>query len=164
MSQPPAIIVLYTVAVTILSATFFALWLAYLPNLPADALNSASDDALRETFVKTIVLMLAAGTLGGCLYNFRGLTKHSADSDYTVDHNLSYYLRPMSGGISGIVVFFLLLGGAITFNIGTDGTSSSWATLSERMPFIAFALLAGYGSHEFMSKLKDIAKSFFAVR
>jgi hypothetical protein len=32
------------------------------------------------------------------------------------------------------------------------------------MPYIAFSLLAGYGSNEFMMKLKDLADSLFALK
>ena len=105
--------------------------------------------------------MFSAGAMGGCLYNFRGLTKHSAEEDYAEGYNLSYYLRPVAGGVSGLMAFFLLLGGALTLNIGA--TSMSWATLQGRMPYVALAILAGYGSHEFMLKLKDLAESVFAL-
>jgi len=33
-----------------------------------------------------------------------------------------------------------------------------------RMPYVAFALLAGYASHEYMLKMKDLAESLFAPR
>ena len=57
---------------------------------------------------------------GGCLYNFRGLTKHSTDQDFSEAYNLSYYLSPIAGAISGLLVFFLLMGGALTLSIGTN--------------------------------------------
>ena len=103
------------------------------------------------------------GVLGGCLYNLRGLIKHSTARDFETVYALSYYLRPISGGISGLVVFFLLLGGAITLNVD-GGATYAWASLLGRMPYIAFSLLAGFGSHEFMLKLKDLADAFFALR
>lgn len=39
-----------------------------------------------------------------------------------------------------------------------------WSSLPGRMPYMAFAFLAGYGSTEFMAKLKDLAQSFFALK
>ena len=156
-------IVVYTLAMVALAGTALVTLLAYLPSLPANPSDGA-DTALRAVFVKTTAMVFAAGVLGGCLYNLRGLVKHTAANDFDPNHTLAYYLRPVSGGISGLIVFFLLLGGAITLNLGTAAGATSWATLQGRMPYIAFALLAGYGSHEFMLKLKDIAESVFALR
>jgi hypothetical protein len=67
-----------------------------------------------EVAVATIALMFCAGAIGGSLYSFRGLIKHCSEEDYTRSHDLSYYFRPLSSGISGLFVFFLLLSGAIT--------------------------------------------------
>jgi len=45
-----------------------------------------------------------------------------------------------------------------------------WALVLRQMagigvaPYIAFALLAGYASREFMLKMKDLAASLFALR
>jgi hypothetical protein len=71
-------------------------------------------------------------------------------------------MRPLLGGISGIFVFFLLMGGMLTFNAGSTG-SPEWMTLAGRTPFIGFGLLAGYGSKEFTNKLTDLADSLFAL-
>ncbi len=156
-------IVAYTVGVVLLAAAGFAVLLHSLPPLQADQAQGLTDGALRGIFAKTIGVMFFAGIMGGCLYNCRGLSKHSAAGDYHSNYDLSYYLRPLAGGISGLIVFFLLLGGAMTLNVeGAKGIA--WASLLGRMPYIAFALLAGYGSHEFMLKLKDLADSLFALR
>ena len=153
----PRRIVFYTLAVTAAAGVAFVALFAQIPDTekpPAQSLTSV--------FLLTLGVMFAGGALGGCLYSFRGLTKHSADQDYAEGYNLSYYLRPVASGISGLMVFFLLLGGAMTLNLGA-GSSMSWATFSGRMPYIAFAILAGYGSNEFMLKLKDLAESLFAL-
>jgi hypothetical protein len=102
-----------------------------------------------------MALMFCAGALGGCLYNFRGLIKHSQHGDFDHRYALSYYLRPLSAGVSGLMVFFVLLGGALTLNAGTQG-QAAWQSLTGRMPYVALSLLAGYGSQEFMMKLKDL--------
>lgn len=156
-SSVPQRIVLYNLVITGASGLVFLLLLAQMPQTEQPPFQ-----LLTRVFILTLGVMFAGGALGGCLYNFRGLTKHSADQDYATGYNLSYYLRPVSGGISGLTVFFLLLGGAMTLNLGS-GSSMSWATFSGRMPYIAFAILAGYGSHEFMLKLKDLAESLFAL-
>ena len=155
----PGRVVAYTLAVSLIAASAFVTLLALTPDLEV----GKSGRELTHVFVMTILAMFAAGALGGCLYNFRGLTKHSADEDYSEAYNLSYYLRPAAGGLSGLLVFFLLLGGAMTLNIGTSGSGLSWATFTGRMPYVAFGILAGYGSHDFMLKLNDLAESLFAL-
>ena len=147
----------YTLAATAVAILGLISLLAYSSELP----EPSSQSDLGRAFIMTLGLMFSAGAMGGCLYNFRGLTKHSAEEDYAEGYNLSYYLRPVAGGVSGLMAFFLLLGGALTLNIGA--TSMSWATLQGRMPYVALAILAGYGSHEFMLKLKDLAESVFAL-
>ncbi|MBI2073438.1 MAG: hypothetical protein HYT81_10500 [Gemmatimonadetes bacterium] len=158
-------VVAYTTIVVLAAAVAFVWLLLSLPAAhPAAGEVSPDDLALRALFARTTAVMFVAGVMGACLYNFRGLSKHSASGDYHVNYDLSYFLRPLAGGISGLIVFFLLLGGAMTLNVGTQEGNLAWATLLGRMPYIAFSLLAGYGSHEFMLKLKDLADSLFALK
>lgn len=157
--HPPGKIIAYTVLMTAVSVVLFLYWLDFMPSL-ADP-NAAAEEELKDVFFKTTIIMFVAGVVGGSLFNFRGLVKHASTGNYKESFNLTYYFHPISGGISGLIVFFLLLGGAITLNIGGDN-NSSWATFSGRMPFIAFALLAGYGSNAFMSKMKDLADTLFS--
>lgn len=163
-NKPPGSVILFTVIVTLLSAAVFVMLLLILTNenLAAEKQTAPS---FRGTFVLTICTMFVAGMLGGCLYNFRGITIHASLNDYERSYDLTYFLKPLSSGISGLLVFFLLLGGALTLNISTSNadTPQAWQTFAGRMPYIAFSLLAGYGAHEFMLKLKDLAESIFAV-
>ena len=105
-----------------------------------------------------------AGALGGSLYSLRGLLMHSSQNDYDTRYNYWYLLTPLAGGICGVVVFFLLLGGALTLTVaGPQGqTLRSIADLA-LAPYIALALLAGFASRPFMLKMKDLADSLFAL-
>lgn len=161
-NKPPRSVILFTVIVTLLSATIFVILLLTLTNESAPAEGQAVP-SFRKTFVLTVCIMFVAGMLGGCLYSFRGITIHASLNDYSRDYDLTYFLKPLSSGMSGLLVFFLLLGGALTLNISTSEVPQAWQTFSGRMPYIAFSLLAGYGAHEFMLKLKDLAESIFAV-
>lgn len=111
-----------------------------------------------------IATTFVSGALGGCLYSLRGLIKHSAKNDFNVYYNYWYLLSPLSGGISGIVVFFLLLGGALTLNISTSSEGLRGIEGLALAPYIAFALLAGYASRTFMLKMKDVADSLFSLK
>ena len=160
---PPKPVVIYTVAWTVVSAIGFLSLLTVLPGnragepLPGEAPNE------RVTLVLSSAVMFGAGVLGGSLYSLRGLAKHASLADYDRSYDVSYYLRPLSSGISGLLVFFLLLGGALTLSIGGGASTPGWATFTGRLPYIAFSLLAGYGAQEFMAKLKDLADSLFAI-
>jgi len=163
--KPSRKVVVYAITLTAVSLAAFVALVALVPAVPTEGLTgTAAVPDLKRVSVLTMVFMFVAGVLGGCLYNLRGLTKHTSANDYSPSYDLSYYLRPISSGICGLMVFFLLLGGALTLNIGTSGTSGmSWLTFAGRMPYIALSLLAGYGSHEFMLKLKDVADSIFVT-
>jgi hypothetical protein len=160
--QPPRGIVFYTLLCMVIGAIGFIVLISILPFSSGTA---RSDAEVTRLFVRTLATMLAAGWLGGTLYNMRGLIKHASDKDFEREHVLSYYLRPFAGSISGLIVFFLLLGGALTLNIREERSSDlpSWSTFVGRMPYIALAFLAGYGSHEFMLKLKDLASSLLSL-
>jgi hypothetical protein len=163
--HPIGRLVAYTTVMVIAAGAAFVWLLLSLPAVEPGGAGGAPDDlTLRALFARTTAVMFVAGVIGGCLYNFRGLSKHSASGDYHANYDLSYFLRPVAGGISGVFVFFLLLGGAMTLNIGMREGNLAWASLLGRMPYIAFSLLAGYGSHEFMLKLKDLADSLFALK
>ncbi|MBI3082267.1 MAG: hypothetical protein HYY94_05065 [Gemmatimonadetes bacterium] len=126
-------VVAYTTIVVLAAAVAFVWLLLSLPAAyPAASEVSPDDLALRALFARTTAVMFVAGVMGACLYNFRGLSKHSASGDYHVNYDLSYFLRPLAGGISGLIVFFLRLGGAMTLNgdVATNVASGSIAVTS----------------------------------
>ena len=107
-----------------------------------------------------LVLMLLAGAIGGCLYNFRGITKHLTQEDFYPRYEISYLTRPVSGGLCGLFVFVLVYGGVLTLSVPADETLPSMRAV---MLYVAISLLAGYGSHEFLQKVKELNKAIFAV-
>lgn len=157
-------VTLYTLVVAIASSIGLVALLTYIPELPPAGPSGSPPTGMGTILPLTSVAMCLAGIVGGALSNFRGLIKHSSERDYGIHWNLSYYLRPPSGGLCGLVVFFLLLGGAMVLTIGTTATTSAWSTQVGRMPYIAMALLSGYASTEFMAKLKELAQSIFALQ
>jgi hypothetical protein len=62
---------------------------------------------------------------------------------------LTYRLRPINGAICGLFVFALLDGGVLTLTVG-----QAPSILNSQTPalYIGLAILAGYGSHEFLKK------------
>lgn len=113
---------------------------------------------------KTLVvigMMFFAGSLGGGLYSIRGISKHTTYEDFKARYRMSYLVRPLSAGICGVFVYILLVGGVLTLTLGQNVEGDLDA--GGLMPYAALALLAGYGSHEFLKKVKDINSTIFAL-
>ena len=108
-----------------------------------------------------LTLMFLAGSIGGCLYNFRGITKHLTQENFYPRYEMSYLTRPVSGGLCGLFVFVLVYGGVLTLSVSVDEALLSMQAV---MLYVAISLLAGYGSHEFLHKVKELNKAIFAVQ
>jgi hypothetical protein len=116
-------------------------------------------------FLYTCGMMIACGTIGGSLYDIRGLIKHSTHNDFDPLCTLSYLLRPVAGGLSSLIAFFLLLVGALGFSYSHDPVGGAgWTSFDGRLPYLAVGFLAGYSSQVFMLKLKEIADAAFSSR
>ncbi len=114
-------------------------------------------------FLFTCGMMICCGTIGGSLYDIRGLIKHSTHNDFDPLCTLSYLLRPIAGGLSSLIAFFLLLVGALGFSYSHDPVGGAgWTSFDGRLPYLAVGFLAGYSSQVFMLKLKEIADAAFS--
>jgi hypothetical protein len=163
--QPPKFIVVYVIAMFVGIACLMAVLIYFIPhktNLGDLGLFLKTEG--RRIFIFTAAMMAGCGVVGGCLYDIRGLIKHSINEDFEQRYTLSYILRPIAGSLTGLIAFFLLLGGALTFTTQDITKGAGWATFAGRMPYLAVGLLAGYSSQVFMMKLKDIADAVFAPR
>jgi hypothetical protein len=169
VGQPPPGLIRYTVVSSVIVLLAFCSLLWALSGHGVAGEEPAGGAGAYSAGVHTLLMIattFVSGALGGCLYSLRGLIKHSARNDFNVYYNYWYLLSPLSGGISGIVVFFLLLGGALTLNISTGSGSQGLRSIEglALAPYIAFALLAGYASRTFMLKMKDVADSLFSLK
>jgi hypothetical protein len=128
-------------------------------------LESFMEQRGRELFLFACAMMICCGTIGGSLYDIRGLIKHSTQDDFEPLFTLSYLLRPIAGGLSSLVAFFLLLVGALGFSYTHDPVGGAgWTSFEGRLPYLAVGFLAGYSSQVFMLKLKEIADATFSTR
>ena len=145
-----------TSLVTVAIMLVFAYLLAGAP--PWSMFEDSSSEGLER--VGLTLLMLAAGALGGCLYNFRALTKHMQNHDFYPRFELSYILRPFAGALCGLFVFALVYGGVLTLTLGQQSPHIDSRSV---ILYVAISLLAGFGSHEFLRKVKDINRTIFAL-
>lgn len=107
-----------------------------------------------------LITMAFAGGLGGVLCNLRGIFKFYRDEGYfPARFVIPFYLRPVMGAAAGVLMFFI---GHLLSSALSDSTSMSWATLPGRLPYVAFALLAGFAVQEFNEWMKETAKTLFS--
>jgi hypothetical protein len=164
--QPPARLVATVIGYFVAAAV----WLGYLMlHVPHHDGALAQEEFLEQRgaalFLYTCGMMICCGTIGGSLYDIRGLIKHSTNNDFDPLCTLSYLLRPIAGGLSSLVAFFLLLVGALGFSYSHDPVGGAgWTTFDGRLPYLAVGFLAGYSSQVFMLKLKEIADAAFSSR
>ncbi|MEY4180404.1 MAG: hypothetical protein RLY70_3978 [Planctomycetota bacterium] len=164
--MPSISLVVFIVASALVSVSLFFLALWWQITLYRIPVGKSDDPNSHLVFFLTNVTMFFSGMTGGCLSNLRRILKHTERGRFDLNYRLSYYLRPLYGGIAGLVVFFLLLGGALTLNVGrapTPELPKHWMTPDIRATYILFGLLAGYGSREFGNKLADLVDSLFAL-
>lgn len=161
--QPPSWLVGTVIAYFVAAALGLAVLMLTVPH---EAEPRAGSSAPTEVlFLFTCGMMISCGTIGGSLYDIRGLIKHSTQGDFQVRQELSYLLRPIAGGLSSLIAFFLLLVGALGFSYSHDPVAGAgWTTFEGRLPFLAVGFLAGYSSQVFMLKLKEIADAVFSSR
>ena len=162
--QPPA----WVVATVLGYFSFAAYWLGWLiyaapVPVPGDVHGRFLEQNSSLLFLYTCGMMICCGTIGGSLYDIRGLIKHSTHADFDGLFTLSYLLRPVAGGLSSLVAFFLLLVGALGFSYSHDPVGGAgWTSFEGRLPYLAVGFLAGYSSQVFMLKLKEIADAAFS--
>ncbi len=162
--QPPIWLAGTVIAYFVAAAVGLGLLMLRIPHregaLPQDEFLEQSSSLL---FLFTCGMMICCGTIGGSLYDIRGLIKHSTHNDFDPLCTLSYLLRPIAGGLSSLIAFFLLLVGALGFSYSHDPVGGAgWTTFDGRLPYLAVGFLAGYSSQVFMLKLKEIADAAFS--
>lgn len=129
---------------------------------PPEEENQQSNPQLSEEIrwlLFTLLTLLAAGGLGGVLCNLRGIFKyHRARGYFPERFKTPFIIRPWMGAVVGLLTFFVasLLNSALS-----NAASYSWQTLSGRIPFVGLAVIAGFGSQEFMERMKEVAKTLF---
>ncbi len=74
VNEPPLWIVIYVALVLIITCFFFYFLFISTPYI-TNTMNT--DFNVLDLFMKTAGMMLCAGTLGGSLYDLRGLMKHT---------------------------------------------------------------------------------------
>ncbi len=131
--QPPAWLTATVIGYFVVAAIGLGLLMLNVPHQPSElTTNEFLEQRRGELFLFTCGMMICCGTIGGSLYDIRGLIKHSTNDDFEEVFTLSYLLRPIAGGLSSLVAFFLLLVGALGFSYSHDPVGGAgWTTFGK---------------------------------
>jgi len=156
-------VVIYSAVMALLSTVSLALLISYAWYLqPDESLAALTEELRRYALLNTLLTMMVAGAAGGALSNLREFLVIGRRHDgLPVRLEVPLYLRPLSGGVMGVLVFFLLQFFVAVLSVGA--TTQGWALLHGRLAYVAVALVVGFGVRD-LEKVRFIAASLVASR
>jgi hypothetical protein len=111
-------------------------------------------------FYHVMLFTLLAGALGGVLCNLRGIFKYSMEDAVLLEKMLlSYYIRPFMGAICGLFTYFVA--NLLVTSLSVQPPIAEGIVFSNFIAAIGLAMIAGFGSYEFMNRLKETARTLF---
>ncbi len=140
-----------------------AILLAAAPLSPTRE-QTATDPQLhgmRDDLLSMLTTMALAGAAGGTLCNLRGIFKWvSQEGGLPIRFETPFYIRPFTGALTGLFTFFV--GQLLIASLSERTATIHWRYLEGRLPYVGFAIIAGFASQEFMQRLKEVAKTLFS--
>ena len=110
--------------------------------------------------ISAMITFFCAGGLGGVTCNLRGFFEYYIEKEeLPASFFEPYSVRPWMGASSGLIAFFVL---SFMNTALSNANTQAWTTFSGRIPYIGLAILAGFGSQEFMVRVKEIVKTTFS--
>jgi len=113
------------------------------------------------SFLDVLIAMCISGLLGGILANLRGFFEFiREDSDFPKYLHVPYLLRPITGMLCGMLVFFLT---SVILTSTTVSVETNILPFKAMITFMGIAIVAGFASQEFTEKLKAAASVLFGA-
>jgi hypothetical protein len=131
------------------------------PGLEQSPIDPLQQQQLRNGLLSMLATMALAGAAGATLCNLRGIFRWvSQEGGLPTRFETPFYIRPFTGALTGLFTFFVghLLVASLSERTGTI----HWRYLEGRLPYVGFAIVAGFASQEFMQRLKEVAKTLFS--
>ncbi len=111
-------------------------------------------------FFHLILFTLLSGALGGILCNLRGIFKYNMSDQETLTNLIgSYYMRPFMSAITGMFTYFVA--NLIVTSVSVQPPIANGVPFAAFIGSLGFAMIAGFGSYEFMDRLKETARTLF---
>lgn len=113
------------------------------------------------SFLDVLLAMCVAGLLGGVLANLRGFFEFIREySEFPGYLHIPYMLRPITGMLCGMLVFFLT---SVIVTSSTVSVENDIVPFKAMITFMGLAIIAGFASQEFTEKLKAAASVLFGA-
>jgi hypothetical protein len=156
-------LVVYSAALALAGALGLAALVSYAWYLqPGESLTALTADLQRYALIHTLLTMLVAGAAGGALSNLREFLRLGRSQEGVPARlEVPLYLRPLSGGVMGLLTFFLLQFFVAVLSVG--GTTQGWALLHGRLAYVAVALVVGFAVRD-LESCRDVAAALIARR
>lgn len=113
-------------------------------------------------FVYVLIIMGIAGLLGGLLANFRGFFEIEREEKVFPEYlYFPYLIRPLTGGLCGLFVFFLT--NSLLISPSVVAVESDYISFKSMIALIGLSIIAGFASQEFTEKLKMAVSVLFGA-
>jgi len=114
-----------------------------------------------EPMLEIAVYCFLFGVFGGTLHCMRGYYLHTALlKNWDNDWNVWYYVRPIVGGMLGLISLVFIKAGLLVF--ATE--SKILIEGSNIMAYFAVAFIAGYNVQNFLVKLEEIFEATLGIK
>ena len=149
-------VVLYSVAMALLCSAGLAVLIAYAWYLqPGEQLTAMSEGLQRYALVNTLFTMMIAGAAGGSLSNLLEFLRIGRRRSGLPERlEVPLYLRPLSGAVMGVGIFFLLQFFVAVLSVGA--TTQGWALMHGRLAYVAVSFVVGFAVRD-LEKSREIA-------
>ena len=112
-----------------------------------------------SSLIKSLIYIGSSGGIGGTIYTIRGFYQHLGKNDFKFSWVWWYIFRPIISVVVGVFLYFLILGGLMSFR------SVSEINYSRNILFFcAIAFLAGFSFTQFANKLEGISSTLFSKK
>lgn len=112
-----------------------------------------------SSLIKSLIYVGSSGGIGGTIYTIRGFYQHLGENDFKFSWVWWYIFRPIISVVVGVFLYFLILGGLMSFR------SVSEINYSRNILFFcAIAFLAGFSFTQFANKLEGISSTLFSKK
>ena len=112
-----------------------------------------------SSLIKSLIYIGSSGGIGGTIYTIRGFYQHLGENDFKFSWVWWYIFRPIISVVVGVFLYFLILGGLMSFR------SVSEINYSRNILFFcAIAFLAGFSFTQFANKLEGISSTLFSKK
>lgn len=113
---------------------------------------------IKSDLLQLVLYSVLFGLLGALIHCLRSIYIHrSVLNDWDNRWIIWYYLRPIVGGVMGLVSFVFIKAGLIVFTTEANPTTTS------RIAYLAIAFLAGFNVRNFLKKIEDVSRSVLGI-